>query len=169
MNRETNRAMESSILELYASLCREAVRCIMYSLRAAKEGRTELVSLFSSLGISLNNQANRLMMQVRGSVGSIDDAAEEVYSDILPASVEKYLQLTGQAEQMGSKALVTGFSHYGKVQRKNISLYQQALRDTRQTDYHVCNFCGYVCRDKAPENCPICTAPKQRFTEVSSK
>ena len=160
--------MEAEILELYAGLSREAARCELHALRAVKDGRPELVPLFKSLGLSLTMQANRFMMQIRGMVTNTDDTIEEIYSTILPASIEEYEQLARQAEQLGSRALTTGFDHSAKIQRKNASLYRQVENDRQASDYHVCDFCGYVSRNSAPENCPICTAPKRRFTLVTA-
>jgi len=161
--------MEDEILELYAGLAREAARCELHALRAVKDGRPELAPLFTSLGLSLSRQANRFMMQIRGTVTDSDASLEEVYGKILPDSIEEYAQLAGQAEQLGSRALATGFDQSAKVQRKNGSLYRQVDRDRQAGEYYVCNFCGYVCRDSAPEKCPICTAPSKRFTQVLSR
>ncbi len=161
--------MEAEILELYAGLAREAARCELHALRAVKDGRPELAPLFTSLGLSLTMQAKRLMMQIRGMVSNTDETIEEVYRTILPASIEEYEQLARKAEQLGSKALLTGFDHSAKVQRKNSSLQRQVEKDRRAGDYHVCDFCGYVSRDTAPEKCPICTASEKRFKLVASR
>ena len=159
--------MEEQILELYAGLAREAARCELHALRAAKDNRPELAPLFTSLRLSLTMQANRFMMQIRGIVTCTDENLEEVYSKILPSSIEEYEQLARRAEQIGSKALLTGFDHSAKVQRKNSSLYRQVEKDRQPSEFHICNFCGYVSRDSLPQKCPICTAPKKRFIQVA--
>ena len=161
--------MEEAILDLYAGLAREAARCELHALRAIKDNRPELAPLFKSLGLSLTMQANRFMVQIRGTVSSTDETLAEVYGQILPASIEEYEQLADQAKQLGSRALATGFDHSARVQRKNASLHQQVEKDQRSSDYHVCDFCGYVSRDSLPEQCPICTAPKKRFKQVPTE
>ena len=161
--------MEDAILELYAGLAREAARCELHALRAVKDDRPELSPLFKSLGLSLTMQANRFMMQIRGTVSSTDETIEEVYRTILPASIEGYELLAERAEQLGSRALATGFDHSAGIQRKNTSLHRQVEKDRRSSDYHVCDFCGYVSRDALPEHCPICTAPKKRFNLVTAR
>ena len=37
----------------------------------------------------------------------------------------------------------------------------------RETDYYVCQICGYISEDEAPEKCPICGAVKDKFKSVS--
>ena len=161
--------MEEEILHLYAGLRREAARCELHALRAAKDNRPELAPLFRALSLSLTRQAERFMVQIRGMVTTTDAALEEVYGTILPASIETYERLSLTAERLGSRALATGFQHSAGVQRKNGSLYQQVDRDRQASEYHVCDFCGYVHRNSAPENCPVCTAPRSRFIRVAGQ
>lgn len=160
--------MEETILELYAGLAREAARCELYVLRAMKDERRELIPLFKSLAMSLTMQANRFMIQIRGTVHDTEKTIEEVYRTILPNSMNEYEQLARQAKQLGSKALASGFDHSARVQRKNVVLERQVEQDQRPSDYYVCNFCGFVSRDTAPEKCPICTAPEQRFIRITA-
>lgn len=160
--------MEEEILELFAGLSREAARCELHALRAIKDNRPEMVPLFKSLGLSLTMQAKRFMMQIRGMVTNTEKTIKEVYQSILPASIEDYEELTRKAEQLGSKALVSGFDQSARIQRKNTSLYRQVAKDRRTSTYHVCNFCGFVSRDSKPEKCPVCTAPDKRFILVTT-
>jgi len=37
----------------------------------------------------------------------------------------------------------------------------------RETDYYVCQICGYISEDETPEKCPICGAVKDKFKGVS--
>ena len=158
--------MEVEILELYAGLCREAARCELHALRAVKDNRPELAPLFRSLGESLARQANRFLVQIRGMVSHTDAALQEVYQIIVPDSIAEYEQLSRTADRLGGRALTGGFEQSARIQRKNASLYRQVMKDKQVTEYHVCDFCGYVSRDTSPEHCPICTAPKQRFIRI---
>jgi len=160
--------MEAEILELYAGLCREAARCELHALRAVKDNRPELTPLFRSLGQSLTMQANRFLVQIRGMVYTTDAALQEVYQAIVPDSIEEYEALARTAERLGGRALTGGFEQSARIQRKNASLYRQVEKDKRVTDYHVCDFCGYVSRDTSPEHCPICTASQGRFIRVEA-
>ncbi len=31
---------------------------------------------------------------------------------------------------------------------------------------YVCTICGYVCEGNAPENCPVCKAPREKFKAI---
>jgi rubrerythrin len=36
----------------------------------------------------------------------------------------------------------------------------------RRTAYQVCQVCGYISEDAAPDNCPVCGAVKTKFKAV---
>jgi len=38
--------------------------------------------------------------------------------------------------------------------------------DPEGVDYYVCNVCGYIHVGVAPDECPICGAPKDKFRKV---
>ncbi len=36
----------------------------------------------------------------------------------------------------------------------------------RETNYYVCQVCGYISGDEPPENCPVCGAVQSKFKLV---
>ncbi|MFO7559299.1 MAG: hypothetical protein R6X10_10755 [Desulfobacterales bacterium] len=40
--------------------------------------------------------------------------------------------------------------------------------DLKVESYHVCQVCGYVVDRKAPDKCPVCGAPKEKFKTVEA-
>ena len=45
-------------------------------------------------------------------------------------------------------------------------LYERAIYDVikdKVSAYYVCQVCGYVTDKKAPDKCPVCGAPKDKF------
>jgi rubrerythrin len=73
-----------------------------------------------------------------------------------------------EAEKLGSKALATGFRHSGNVDKITLSLFKNLKEDNSEAQYYVCNFCGFVAKNSPPDNCPICTAPKNRFKKIEA-
>ena len=61
------------------------------------------------------------------------------------------------------------FSQSKDVESGHASLYKRAMNDMladRQTDYYVCQVCGYIAEDEAPERCPVCNSVKGKFKKV---
>ncbi|MCX6004819.1 MAG: rubrerythrin family protein, partial [Chloroflexi bacterium] len=66
--------------------------------------------------------------------------------------------------------IATIFGYHRDVEREHAKLYEKALDrmlDPEGVDYYVCEVCGYVAIGSAPDNCPICNAPKDKFRKVS--
>lgn len=160
--------MENTLLDLFARLSRASARSRLLALRADKDHRPGLAKLFLAMAESQAMQARRFLMQIRGAIGDTAENEQGVFSHELPAMIKEYRELAIQAEKEQSRALATAFRHSAEVDRSLLELHA-ALGDIRQeTDMYVCDFCGYVAADAPPDNCPVCTAPKNRFLKVES-
>lgn len=160
--------MEEQLLVLYARLKKEAERSRIYAMRARKDGRPELSLLFQAVSASQEMQAQRFLVQLRGSVNATDDNEKLAFDEELPGFIREYAAMLAEARKIGSKALETGFMHSTAVQERNLDLHRQLDRSPGETEYHVCDFCGYIATGEPPENCPVCTAPRKRFMKIEA-
>ena len=37
----------------------------------------------------------------------------------------------------------------------------------QETDYYVCQVCGYVAENEAPHRCPVCNAVQKKFKSIT--
>ena len=68
------------------------------------------------------------------------------------------------------KSLVEAFSQSRDVESRHADLYKKALNDMladRKSEYYVCQVCGYISENGAPENCPVSGAVKGKFQLVT--
>ena len=158
--------MENKLLDLYGRLAKASARSKLFAMRARKDGKPALAKLFLAMADSQSMQAQRFLVQVRGTLAATDENKQVVIDAELPAAIAKYEELLAEAEQMGSKALTTGFRHSGNVDKILLSLFKNLKDEDIDTEYFVCDFCGFVIKNAPPEKCPICTAPKRRFKKV---
>jgi rubrerythrin len=99
-------------------------------------------------------------------VGSTEENLERAFQNEISANVEEYPKLIKDAGDEGAKGALSAFSQARDVESRHADLYKKAMSDMladRQTDYYVCQSCGYISEDEAPEKCPICGAVKTRF------
>lgn len=160
--------MEEQLLTLYAQLKKEAERCNIYSMRAKMDGETGLSLLFQALAVSHDMQAQRFLVQLRGSIGKTDTNRQTAFDREIPGLIELYERMLAEVKELGNKALETGFMHSRAVQKKSLRLHALLEKQEEVAAYHVCNFCGYIASKDAPEYCPVCTAPKKRFIRVAA-
>ena len=56
------------------------------------------------------------------------------------------------------------------MEETHANLYKKAIGDMmaeRESDYFVCDVCGYIADGQAPDKCPICQALKEKFIKVT--
>ena len=74
------------------------------------------------------------------------------------------------AQSQGEKAAEMYFNAALAAEKVHAHMYrmaQQALaegKDLEARPIHVCSACGFTIEGDAPDKCPICGAPKAKFT-----
>jgi rubrerythrin len=81
-----------------------------------------------------------------------------------------YPQFIQEAEEEQERAAALTFSQARDVEEGHAALYKRALsamlRDEAH-DYYVCQVCGYIAEQEAPDQCPICNAKQEKFRLVT--
>jgi rubrerythrin len=108
-------------------------------------------------------------MLMRGKVGSTEENLERAFQNEIKANVDEYPKLIQDASQEGKEGVLKAFSQARDVESRHAELYKRAMNNMladREVVYYVCQVCGYINEDEAPENCPICGAVKGKFKKV---
>lgn len=83
---------------------------------------------------------------------------------------DAYPQLIQGANEEGNMAVARLFGFVRDVEREHAKLYKKALdhmMSDEQTEYYVCTVCGHIEDGTAPDECPICGAPREKFRKVT--
>jgi rubrerythrin len=73
------------------------------------------------------------------------------------------------AENQGEKMAVMMFNAALEAEKVHAGLYKKAKvsvdqgKDLGYFPVHVCSMCGFTVEGEAPDKCPVCGAPKERF------
>jgi rubrerythrin len=76
------------------------------------------------------------------------------------------------AEAEKNQAAIVSFKHALAVEATHRNLYSKALetlkagKDLPAASIYVCPICGHTEIGGAPDKCPVCSAPKNKFFEV---
>jgi len=74
-----------------------------------------------------------------------------------------------QAQEEGDKPAEASFRNALAVEEVHHSLYSEALtavkngNDLTERKLYVCEICGNTVYDHAPDKCPVCGVPKEKF------
>jgi rubrerythrin len=161
---------EKNLAYAFAAESKAAIRNEAFARKADSEGYTQIGRLFRAISDAESVHARRYLLQMRGKIGSTEENIEKAFQNEIKANVEEYPKLIKDASDEGKESVLNAFSQSRDVESRHAQLYKKAMNDMladRETEYYVCQVCGYVSEDEAPDNCPVCGAVKGKFKLVT--
>lgn len=144
---------------------------LAFAKKADADGYKQIAKLFRAAAEAETVHAHahlRVMAGVKGTADNLQRAIEgEGYE-----FYEMYPKFVQEAKAEGNKAAIMSFEYALAVEKIHHDLYTQALttlksgKDLQTASIYVCPFCGNTVIGDAPDKCPICGAPKDKFFEV---
>ena len=160
---------EKNLAYAFAAESKASVRNATFARKADMEGYSQIARLFRAVSDAEAVHARRYLLIMRGKIGSTDENLETAFQNEIKANVEEYPKLIKDASEEANKNALKAFSQSRDVESRHAELYKKAITDMladRETTYYVCQVCGYVNEDVAPDKCPICGAVKEKFKQV---
>lgn len=160
---------EKNLAYAFAAESKAAVRNEAFAQKADSEGYPQIARLFRAISEAESVHARRYLRLMRGKIGSTEENLERAFQNEIRANVDEYPNLIKEASDEGKESAMTAFSQSRDVESRHAELYKKAMNDMlaeRQTTYYVCQVCGYVSEDAAPDRCPVCGAVKTKFKLV---
>jgi rubrerythrin len=144
---------------------------LAFAKKADDEGHKQVARLFRAAAAAETVHALNHLKEMGGIGSTIDNLKKAVVGEHYEFQ-SMYPKFIKEAESEGAKGARWSFDVANKVEKIHHSLYSAALKalETNQkvseTDYYVCQCCGNTVEGQPPEKCPICGAPKSKFTKV---
>jgi rubrerythrin len=157
--------LQNVIHQAYAGESKATLRLKVYAEKAEQEGYPQLAKLFRVISFSEElhgKRALRLLKEIKSTEENLA-ASFESETKVAGVAYDEFIKL---AEEVGNKAASLYFSQSRDVEEVHAKLYKEAMDhvlEERETTYYVCDVCGYVSDGVLPEECPICSAKKERF------
>ena len=161
---------EKNLAYAFAGESKASVRNEAFAKKADSEGYKQIARLFRAISDAESVHARRYLLMMRGKIGSTEENIETAFQNEIKANVDEYPKLIKDASDEGKETVLKAFSQSRDVENRHAELYKKAMNDMladRDTDYYVCQVCGYVSEDEAPDNCPVCGAVKGKFKLVT--
>lgn len=140
------------------------LRNMAFAIKAEQEGYSQVARLFRAVAEAEAVHAfNHL--RLLGAVSSTQENLESAFERENLAS-SAYPQFIREANEEDNTSVATIFSYSRDVERGHAKLYKKALEHMiaeSETEYYVCQVCGYVSDGILPDECPICGARQEKF------
>lgn len=165
--------MSKSLDDLQSAFAGESQanrRYLAFAEKADAEGHPQVARLFRAAAQAETVHAHNHLRAMDG----IKSTSENLQVAIQGENYEHttmYPAFVKDADAEGNKRAARSFNYAMQVEVEHEGFYRQALeslgKDKEQYDYYVCPVCGHTVARGAPDKCPICGAPKDRFIRVS--
>jgi rubrerythrin len=164
-------ATQENLADAFAGESQANRRYLAFAERANADGYPHVAKLFRAAAAAETVHA---LTHLR-AMGGVNSTAENLQAAAGGEAFEfqqmypPYLQ---QAQEEGNRPAEYSFKNALAVEEIHHGLYEEAVaavaggQDLPDRKVYVCGICGNTVYDHAPDRCPVCHAPRERFTEI---
>ncbi len=159
---------EKNLADAFAGESQANRKYLAFAKQAEKEGYNQVAKLFRAAAAAETIHAHSHLKQL-GGIKSTKENLEAAIGGEAFEFKEMYPQMIKEAEEEGNKGALRSFNLANEVEKIHHALYEKALQNlgsNEDTDYYVCDICGYTAEGEAPDECPVCKAKKQAFRKI---
>ena len=162
---------EKDLADAFSGESQANRKYLAFAKKANEEGHKQVSMLFRAAAAAETVHAHAHL----AVMGGIKATAENLKAAIDGEGYEytkMYPQFIEDAKAEGNKMALRSFNNAMKVEQIHHTLYKKALNDLqagKSSDvkaYYVCQVCGNTVENEAPDVCPICGTPKEKFLKV---
>ena len=165
-------ATSDNLQEAFAGESQANRMYLAFAGKAERDGLSQVARLFRAAAAAETVHAHahlRVMGGIRTTAENLQagiDGEGHEFREMYPAFV-------AEAEADGNKPAAISFRNALAVEEIHHGLYAEALKavqagsDLPASRIFVCPVCGNTVLDAAPEKCPICGVPADRFGEIA--
>jgi rubrerythrin len=160
---------EKDLQDAFAGESQANRKYLAFAVQADKEGYPQAARLFRAAAAAETVHAHSHLKQL-GGIKSTKENLEAAISGETFEFKEMYPQMIKDAEEEGNKGALRSFNLANDVEKIHAALYQKALDNlgsSSESDYYVCDICGYTAEGEAPDECPVCKAKRQAFKKIA--
>ncbi|HAV11349.1 MAG TPA: rubrerythrin [Candidatus Moranbacteria bacterium] len=156
---------QENLMAAFAGESQANRRYLAFAKVAEKEGKTGLAKLFrvAAEGETVHALAH---LENAGKVKSSEDNLKEAIAGETYEFTKMYPQFIDEAKAEERSDAHMGFFRANAVEKTHEKLFSEALEkggDIEEKEYFICSVCGHPEIGEAPERCPVCGAPKEKF------
>jgi rubrerythrin len=164
--------MSKSMEDLKAAFAGESQanrKYLAFAKKADQEGHPQIARLFRATAEAETVHALNhfiAMDEVKSTAENLRTAIGGEHYE----AVTMYPDFLADANAENDKKAIRTFNYALEAEKIHEVLYTEALdtigKESESYDYYVCPVCGFTHARNAPDKCPICNTPKERFILV---
>jgi len=159
---------EENVKAAFAGESQAHIKYLAFSDKAAAEKLPNISRAFKANAYAEQVHATNHLKTLGGIGGTKDNLGAAVGGENFEVD-EMYPAYIAVAQAQGEKQAETSFNWALAAEKVHAGVYfgaQTAVGSGRDIDFkpiHVCSVCGFTMEGDAPDKCPVCGSPKDRF------
>lgn len=145
---------------------------LAFAKKAEADGFPQVAKLFRAAAEAETVHAHSHLRALNGIKGTAENLQAAIDGEGYEFQ-KMYPEFLADAQKEGHKAATLSFQNALAVEKIHHGLYTQAIgavkggKDLAAAKIFVCGVCGNTVLGEAPDKCPICGAPRSKFSEVA--
>lgn len=159
---------DKDLREAFAGESQANRKYLAFAKKADAEGYSQAAKLFRAAAESETIHAHKHLRYIGGIGDTTTNLAAAIEGETYEYTT-MYPQFLADAVSEGDDDVAQFIKYVVTVENEHADLYKEmadSLGNNDDVRYFVCNVCGHVHTEEAPESCPVCGAPKSAFKEV---
>lgn len=154
--------------EAFAGESQANRKYLAFAKKADEEGYAQVAKLFRAAADAETVHALNHLKAMKG-IATTDQNLVQAIEGETAEFMSMYPKMIEDAKAEGEKDAQQSFTWANAVEEIHAGLYEKAkdnLGNNPDVVYYVCQRCGNTVENEAPENCPVCGAPKSMFKKI---
>jgi rubrerythrin len=151
--------LDADMAVTFAALSASAARNRLFSQKAKADGNAPAALLLSAMAEGEEIMARRALIFLRGKISPLDDYLAEV-AETKNRGAGQFDKRAAAAAESKEDSTADAYGRFGAVTRNH---GEQLAGPGPEAELYVCQVCGYIAADEAPERCPVCNAVAKKF------
>jgi rubrerythrin len=162
---------KDNLKEAFAGESQANRKYTYFAEKAEASGNKQVARLFRAAAEAENVHA-RNHLRVLGDIKTDEENLAAAIGGEQYEFTNMYPDFIEQAKAENNREAVGTFDMANKVEEVHHKLFQRALKnlengkEIKEKPYYVCQVCGNTVEGQAPDRCPICGAPREKFKKI---
>jgi rubrerythrin len=162
---------KDNLKEAFAGESQANRKYTFFAEKAEASGNKQIARLFRAAAEAENVHA-RNHLRVLGDIKSDKENLGAAIGGEHYEFTSMYPDFIEQAKAENNQEALGSFTLANKVEQVHHKLFQTALRNLElerplnDAPYYVCQVCGNTVEGNAPDRCPICGSPRDKFKKM---
>ena len=164
-------ATKDNLQEAFAGESQANRKYLAFAKKAEKDGYPQVAKLFRAAAEAETIHAHAHFDVLDGVKGTVENLEVAIEGEGFEFQ-QMYPKFLEEAQQEGNKKAERSFKFALAVEEVHHGLYEKALeavkagKDLELKDIWVCPVCGNTVEGEAPDKCPVCNVPGEKFFKV---